>query len=99
MIFTKENARDYIPLFEALADGELQIYHPVKGWTDINETLFSADIKNYRRKPKPVKIYVATWFDKYGENAAWSKSEDHLIKHYSAQTGFKLHELDCGEKP
>ena len=53
----KENAKLYIPLMEALADGELQFFNDDE-WQDSGEPCFSEPPSHYRRKPKPT---VAPW--------------------------------------
>lgn len=52
---TKDNARQYIPLLEALADGELEISRDGI-WEECLCPAFSADPDQYRRRPKPVMV-------------------------------------------
>ena len=53
---TPQNAREYIPLLEALADGELQ-YRPCSDvWEDIKAIDFVVPPYYYRRKPKPTVV-------------------------------------------
>ena len=50
----KDNAREYMPLVQALADGKtLQYKHSSKGWTDCNELYFDVMLECYRIKPEP----------------------------------------------
>lgn len=54
----KENAKQYIPLLEALADGELQIQQQLGEWLDapMDSSIgmhFHLPPERYRRKPKP----------------------------------------------
>jgi hypothetical protein len=52
----KNNARQYIPLLEALADGELQ-YRPCSDiWEDIKAPDFREPPYYFRRKPKPTVV-------------------------------------------
>lgn len=53
---TPQNAREYLPLLEALADGELQ-YRPCSDvWEDIKAIDFVVPPYFYRRKPKPTIV-------------------------------------------
>lgn len=54
----KDNAKDFLPLVQALADGkEIQIKGADGNWKDCNPT-FSVPADNYRIKPEPREIYV-----------------------------------------
>lgn len=59
---TKDNAKDYLPLVEALARGErIQILH--KGiWMDLPNPDFCCDVNEYRIKPEPLECWV-TFYD------------------------------------
>jgi len=49
-----QNAHEYLPLVQALADGKtLQYKHSSKGWTDCNELYFDVMLECYRIKPEP----------------------------------------------
>jgi hypothetical protein len=59
----KENAHEYLPLVQALADGKtLQYKHSSKGWTDCNELYFDVMLECYRIKPEPRTFDV--WINK-----------------------------------
>lgn len=49
---TKENAKDYLPLVQALAEGKVIQYFNAydDAWIDISDPYFNDDIKNYRIK-------------------------------------------------
>jgi hypothetical protein len=55
----KENAKDYVPLVLALADGKtIQMKHlpsSWENWTDVQELGFSLTPDHYRVKPEPPK--------------------------------------------
>ena len=56
----KDNAKDYLPLVQALADGKviqgrLFILNP---WKDCAHPDFTMDPSNYRIKPEPREIWV-----------------------------------------
>lgn len=99
----KQNARDYIPLLDALADGELQlntgtVEFPM--WQYIDEAHFNKSPILYRRKPKPVVLYAATWLANGGlVGLDYAESEFYLREKYGHCLGFKIHKLDCGVAP
>lgn len=58
----KDNAKDYLPLVQALADGKVIQVKGVNGWEDITAELslcFAPD--QYRIKPEPREI----WMNRY----------------------------------
>ncbi|MCX2894843.1 hypothetical protein ORG27_14785 [Stenotrophomonas lactitubi] len=70
----KDNAKDYLPLVQALADGKV-IQIEIDGvWTDGNEFHFVDQPSEYRIKPEPREI----WVNEYAEG-------DHHM-HYSAES-------------
>lgn len=55
----KSNARQYIPLIEALADGELEFNNHMlhsPNWLHCIQSDFSSPPEYYRRKPKPTVV-------------------------------------------
>lgn len=55
---TRENAKDFLPLVEAWANGEtLQIRFQGE-WTDLRNVHFDSNPEDYRIKPKPKTVYV-----------------------------------------
>ena len=52
---TPQNAREYIPLIEALADGELEYYDGYE-WKCTKCPNFLCDPSLFRRKPKPTVV-------------------------------------------
>lgn len=57
---TKENAKDFLPLVQAMAEGKVIQYFEVhqNKWTDKDEPCFTDDIKNYRIKPEQRMTYI-----------------------------------------
>lgn len=53
----KENAKDFLPLVQALANGKtIQGNHKIDGWSDLENVKFDDNnTSNYRVKPEPVK--------------------------------------------
>lgn len=57
----KDNAKDYLPLVQALADGkEVQILHSGE-WHDIDDPSFTAPAVCHRIKPEPREVWVNEW--------------------------------------
>ena len=58
----KNNAKDYLPLVQALSEGKTIQYHNITfgKWEDFEGTdiSFSADASKYRIKPEPRVIWV-----------------------------------------
>lgn len=60
----KDNAKDYLPLVQALADGrEIQIWLGGE-WGDINDILFSEPVTKYRIKPEPKTFWANAYIDR-----------------------------------
>lgn len=60
----KDNAKDYLPLVQALAEGKtIQYKLDYDGWSDIACPNFDEEANNYRIKPEPKKCWyrVALW--------------------------------------
>lgn len=75
----KNNAKDYLPLVQALAEGK--VIQGVDGggeWEDLREVYFSQPSYQYRIKPEPLVIYATVTSD--GSNL-WTASlqENQLI--------------------
>ncbi len=55
----KENAKDYLPLVQALVDGKVIEVEEFPGrWVIATEVTFDAKAKHYRIKPEPREIWV-----------------------------------------
>ena len=56
----KDNAKDYLPLVQALAEGKVLQYFPDgwEGWIDCDDVNFCIDASKFRIKPEPLVIYV-----------------------------------------
>lgn len=66
----KDNAKDYLPLVQALADGktiQCKNYSDV-GWIDLESVRFDSYVESYRIKPEPKKGWyrVALLQDEHG---------------------------------
>lgn len=73
------NAKDYLPLVQALAEGRLIEHRGSGGWYQLNNPSFQDPPSDYRIKPEPREIFVVNgdedlaFFDKsdaiaYGGN-------------------------------
>lgn len=52
----KDNAKDYLPLVQALADGKtIQFRNYLGEWSDVQEVSFTAANSRYRIKPEPIE--------------------------------------------
>ena len=48
----KDNAKDYLPLIQALAEGKTIQFFSGSKWNDVEDVSFSYEIKDYRIKPE-----------------------------------------------
>lgn len=52
----KGNAKDFLPLVQALADGKtIQYKNHLGEWSDVPDVVFTAAISRYRIKPEPIE--------------------------------------------
>ena len=55
----KENAKDYLPLVQALAEGKTIQYKLEDGeWADVPQPIFNEEVSSYRIKPEPKKDWA-----------------------------------------
>lgn len=54
----KDNAKDYLPLVQALADGKTIQIKTVAGWYDNEDPTFTYIYDQYRIKPEPLECWV-----------------------------------------
>lgn len=55
------NAKDYLPLVRALAEGRVIEHHGSGGWYQLNNPSFQDPPSDYRIKPEPREV----WFNRY----------------------------------
>lgn len=75
----KDNAKDYLPLVQALAEGEViqfnsNTWHE-SHWIDVERLLDSNPAQSYRIKPEPREIWVNRYPDGR-ETSAFSSRQD-----------------------
>lgn len=73
----KDNARDYLPLVQALAEGKViqSRMFSCDPWKDCARPDFTMDPSNYRIKPEPREIWVNRYVDGYDSDRAYSSKE------------------------
>lgn len=56
----KQNAKDYLPIIQAWAEGKTIQFRQSSGWKDINEdeVAFALPPHHYRVKPEPQEVWV-----------------------------------------
>jgi len=54
----KDNAKDYLPLVQALAEGRVIEHRGSGGWYQLNNPTFQDPPSDYRIKPEPREIWV-----------------------------------------
>jgi hypothetical protein len=84
-----QNAHEYLPLVQALADGKtIQVYDTLMGWVDREDFVFGTEPSDYRIKPEPRTFYVWVCVDPYYE---WVVGDKRLDKPLNAH-------LKCWER-
>jgi hypothetical protein len=53
----RENAKDYLPLVQALAEGKVIQFKFAGGWADDPHPVFSGNPSGYRIKPEPREVW------------------------------------------
>lgn len=82
----KDNAKDFLPLVQALADGKtIQIRNPLGGWADIYEVGLNAAVSAYRIKPDPIERWGVVSSD--SSYVATFTHEEGAAKHVSTYGG------------
>lgn len=59
----KDNAKDYLPLVQALAEGKVVEIQGSDGWKVLSNYDFTSPPKHYRIKPEPKEIWVNRYSD------------------------------------
>lgn len=88
------DALEYIPLLQALADGELEELRGTK-WVPVAITPFLNPPSSYRRKPKVKERWIGTWISKEEPEHIHVSyayiSEEDLFKEHGTRPNFKAH--------
>lgn len=72
----RNNAKDYLPLVQALAEGKMiQISAGEGFWTDIHNPNFGGNPDDYRIKPEPREVWVNRYADGTDGLATYSTEE------------------------
>ncbi len=85
----KHNARDYLPLVQALAEGKtIQIKTDANVWEDREEVPFLCDPCVYRVKPEPREYWISHYEDGL-VSGIYAVKEDALKVPYGKPTLFR----------
>lgn len=71
----KHNAKDYLPLVQALADGKVIQANIAGKWEDVADHTFNCDPDIYRIKPEPRALYAFLFPDGSLWGSTISKAE------------------------
>lgn len=85
----KHNAKDYLPLVQALADGKViqSRWSGTSEWEDRKSTDFSMPISNYRIKPEPRALYAFLFPDGSLWGSTISKAEAEAWRDWRPRMG------------
>lgn len=77
------NAKDYLPLVQALADGKvIQVVDILNGgWIDIHNMDLMAKASDYRIKPEPREVWINRFPDGH-DGLTWYESEEAAHRAY-----------------
>lgn len=84
------NARDYLPLVQALAEGkQIQFGHENYGWKDVDNVITSNPASSYRIKPEPREIWVNRFPDGH-DGLTWYEAEEAAHRAYGRVGAVKV---------
>lgn len=87
---TKNNAREYMPAVEALADGELQVQTSDGKWKDVEgDVRFTEAPSSYRRRPKLLVLY-AVYYNITGDLLAVERNFDFIHATYKRNKDYTI---------
>lgn len=73
----RDNAKDYLPLVQALAEGKvIQLQYGNGTWHKVEDPSFDLPVDQYRIKPEPREIWVAIDRDNDGSYMAYLKEDN-----------------------
>lgn len=79
------NAKDYLPLVQALAEGKVIQHSPTGAspwWDDAEDLDFTDSPSNYRIKPEPREVWINR-FPNGHDGLTWYESEEAAHRAYS----------------
>lgn len=85
----KENAKDYLPLVQALADGKVIQYQYKRAdlssdWMDLeSDVSFDQPAERYRIKPEPREIWANRYPDGYESLADYASKDEAIAKDHT----------------
>lgn len=75
---TKDNAKDYLPLVQALAEGKtIQSNYRGTHWVDLDDVSFSDPHKCYRIKPEPRRWWLVAYY-KHTPWQVWTSKPEEM---------------------
>lgn len=78
----KDNAKDYLPLVQALADGKvIQFNASCSGWTDTDWIVPDQPACRYRIKPEPREVWINRFPDGH-DGLTWYETEEAALRAY-----------------
>ena len=86
----KDNAKDYLPLVQALAEGKtIQLFSDGDGWEDIRSPIFDRPAKLYRIKPEPSQqsLEMANYLEEMAKSIRQMKIQPHDITNTVSASG------------
>jgi len=86
----KDNARDYLPLVQALAEGKtIQLFSDGDGWEDVRSPSFDKPAKLYRIKPEPSQesLEMANYLEEMANSIRQMKIQPHDITNTVSASG------------
>lgn len=89
----KDNAKDYLPLVQALAEGRVIQWVSMEGkWVDGVNISFEWEPSHYRIKPEPREIWVNRFPDGH-EGLTWYETEEAANRAYVAAVQVRYREV------
>lgn len=78
----KDNAKDYLPLVQALAEGkEIEWMNVNDKWQVLLEYSFESDPSKYRIKPEPREVWINRFPDGH-DGLTWYETEEAAYRAY-----------------
>lgn len=77
---TKDNAKDYLPLVQALAEGktiQVLVADGEFGWADLDDVSFESPSKSYRIKPEPRRWWLVAYY-KHTPWQVWTSKPEEM---------------------
>lgn len=92
----KDNARDYLPLVQALAEGKtIQYYSPTTAkWYDFPDVAFDRPVTSYRIKPERIKKKMWYHPDSNKATGLYPVADNYITHENWVKSGWKIVEVE-----